>query len=92
MRRAVNYPIQGSSQDIIKKACVVNFEQLNQAPIILVHDEVIYELHESVLKGQQKMTGVSTGHPKIIVDNMENVWKLRVPLKVSWKISDCWEK
>jgi len=92
MRKAVNYPIQASSQDVLKKAVVNVHKRIDAVPLLLVHDELVYELHESVLEGSQHMAGRSTGHPEIIVKEMENAWKLRVPLKVSWKISDRWEK
>ncbi len=92
LRRAVNFPIQGSSQDIIKKACVVNYNELDVVPLLFVHDEVVYELHESVLEDAQKLGGVARGHVSQIIENMENVYKLKVPLKVSWHISDYWRK
>ena len=92
MRKAVNYPIQASSQDILKTAIVNIHKRVDVVPLLIVHDELVYELHESVLNGQQKMAGRSTSHPEIIIKEMENAWKLSVPLKVSWTIADRWEK
>lgn len=82
LRRAVNFPIQGSSQDIIKKACVVNYNEFTEVPLLFVHDEVVYEIKECEVEELA---------PKIVA-NMEGVYKLKVPLKVSWHISDYWRK
>ncbi len=90
LRRAVNYPIQGSSQDIIKKACVINYEmgklstlhEVDIVPVLFVHDEVVYELAEHYVEDVAPS----------IIKNMENAFKLKVPVKVSWQISSCWEK
>lgn len=85
LRRAVNYPIQGSSQDIIKKGCVKNYFDLELVPLLLVHDEAVWEIHSSWFEHDDC-------NVKQIVKNMEDAWKLKVPLKVSWKIADYWEK
>jgi DNA polymerase-1 len=76
-RMAINSPIQGTAADIIKKAMIEIDKTLTQnkfpAKILLqVHDELIFECepqYEEELK-------------KIIVDKMENVVQLIVPLKV----------
>jgi len=83
-RCAVNYPIQSSSQDIIKKAMVeINNKYKSVYPVLFVHDEMVFELAEGDLKWCIDND---------ITDIMQNAWKLRVPLKVSWHIADCWEK
>jgi len=79
-RQAVNYRIQGSSQDILKKAIVNIYKRFNLAPVLMVHDEVVYEFESS------------TSNPEGIVETMETAFKLQVPLKVEWGISDRWEK
>jgi DNA polymerase I len=92
LRRAVNYPIQGSSQDILKKAMVDVYQKYDLFPVLMVHDELIYELHESLIGEKQKMGGVSPCYSKLIVKQMESAWKLKVPLVVEAKISERWEK
>lgn len=82
MRCAVDYPIQGSSQDVLKKAIVHINRQLGLSPVLMVHDEVVYELKDINVEV----------HTNEIIRIMESVFKLSVPLKVSYKISDRWEK
>jgi len=91
-RQIVNYKIQSSSQDIIKKAIVEIYNQLNIFPILMVHDELVYELHDSLLHDSKKLGGISKSFAKVTCEIMENVWKLEVPVKVDYKISDRWEK
>jgi len=79
MRNAVNYPIQASSQDILKKAMV----KIGIPFALTVHDELVYELEDD---------NDLNFYSKDIVKIMEQAWKLSVPLKVSWKIADRWEK
>lgn len=82
-RKAVNYPIQASSQDILKKAIVSIYNKYGVFPVLMIHDELVYELD---LSGPP-----NTMHFDIIKE-MENAWKLKVPLKVEWKITDRWTK
>lgn len=83
LRRAVNYPIQGSSQDILKTAVVEVHKLTNEIPLLYVHDELVYELNDD--------TSINEKAQDIVI-TMEEVWDLKVPLKVSYKISDYWEK
>ncbi len=83
LRRAVNYPIQGSSQDILKQAMVNVHKQFGIVPVLMVHDELIYEMD---------LSNPSNTMHFDIVKEMENAWKLKVPLVVEYKISERWEK
>ncbi len=78
-RQAVNYKIQGSSQDIIKTAIVNIHKELNLLPVLMVHDELVYELENTL-------------NDRVVKRIMEEAWKLDVPLVVDYKISDHWEK
>jgi len=74
-RAAINSPIQGSAADIINLAMINIDEKLqgNDAKMILqVHDELIVESPEN------KVNEISL----LIKYEMENAYKLRVPLKV----------
>lgn len=82
LRRAVNYPIQGSSQDVIKKACVKNYQEFHTVPLLFVHDEIVVELNQDTAEADA---------PRIIA-NMESVYDLKVPLKVSWELANHWKK
>lgn len=79
-RRAVNYRIQGSSQDVIKKAEVDIREQTGNIAVLRVHDQLLFD------------TATPEEDSKIIIPIMENAWKLKVPLKVEFKITERWEK
>lgn len=79
-RCAVNYPIQASSQDILKKAIVDIYQRWNEIPVLMVHDELVYEVP------------IQSDFAEDIIDDMEDAWDLKVPLKVEYKISDHWEK
>lgn len=76
-RNAINAPIQGSAADIIKIAMVkihkrIQEEGLNSQMILQVHDELIFD----VLPGEEK-TMIA-----LIREEMEDAWKLDVPLTV----------
>lgn len=88
-RCAVNYPIQASSQDILKKAIVNIYSKYSYIPVLMIHDELVYEIHESETKEYKPYIN---SIQKDIINEMENAWKLKVPLKVEYKITDKWEK
>ncbi|MFW5645108.1 MAG: DNA polymerase I, partial [Bacteroidota bacterium] len=76
-RNAINAPIQGSAADIIKIAMVkihhrLKKEELKSKMILQVHDELIFDVFK---KEVEIMT-------RIIKEEMENAWKLKVPLIV----------
>ena len=80
-RNAINAPIQGSAADIIKLAMVrihnrFEKEKLRSRMILQVHDE----LNFNVYKDEAEIV------KRIVLDDMENVMKLHVPL-----IADCGE-
>ncbi len=77
-RIALNTPIQGTSADIIKKAMIdiyneLERENLKSKLVIQVHDELIIDLVESE---KEQVTN-------IVNEKMMNAIKLKVPLKVS---------
>lgn len=74
-RAAINAPIQGTAADLVKKA-MIQLDQECPVPLLLqVHDELVFEAKPEVL---EEWT------PKI-VEIMENIMKLKVPLKVNTK-------
>lgn len=81
-RQIVNYRIQGSSQDIMKKAIVNIYQGYNIYPLLMIHDELVYEVPDKKIYSP----------PVAVIMEMEQAWKLDVPLEVSYKITDHWEK
>jgi DNA polymerase-1 len=84
-RMALNTPIQGSSADILKKAMVDidnEFRKLNlkSKMLLQVHDELIFNVYVS------EKDIVSS----IVVNLMENAYKLDVPLEVSMDFGTDW--
>ena len=84
-RMALNTPIQGTSADIIKKAMVLIHQKLKENNlksklIIQVHDELVFDC----LKEEQEQI------TKIMKDVMENVIKLKVPLKIDIEYGNNW--
>lgn len=84
-RNAVNAPIQGSAADIIKIA-MINIQKHFDANtykskmLLQVHDELVFDMHKDEL---------STLEP-IIKSEMENAFKLSVPLDVEVGTGDNW--
>lgn len=77
-RAAINAPLQGSAADIIKLAMVkiqatLKEKKLKTKMILQVHDELIFEAPQDEIK---KVTVQVT-------EIMENIFQLKVPLKVS---------
>ena len=80
-RNAINAPIQGSAADIIKLAMVRIYERfeeegLKSKMILQVHDELNFNVYKEEAEKVKK----------IVLEEMENVMKLQVPL-----IADCGE-
>jgi len=76
-RIALNAPIQGSAADIMKKAMIdiyreIKRRRLKTKMILQVHDELVFEVPE------EERAEVET----LVKEKMENVYPLRVPLKV----------
>lgn len=84
-RNAVNAPIQGSAADIIKIAMInihkrLQTEQLQTKMLLQVHDELVFDVPK---------TEVEIVKP-IIKQEMENAFKLAVPLEVEVGMGDNW--
>jgi DNA polymerase-1 len=84
-RNAVNAPIQGSAADIIKIAMINIYKKLTsdnwQSKMLLqVHDELVFDVHNSELEKIQPM----------IKHEMENAFKLAVPLDVELGMGRNW--
>ena len=84
-RNAVNAPIQGSAADIIKMAMICIWRELNKRGlkskmILQVHDELNFKCHNSE-KEQLK---------EIVVNCMEKIVNLSVPLTVSCGFGENW--
>ena len=84
-RLAMNAPIQGSAADIIKIAMInvfnrLNKENLKSTLILQVHDELIVNVVEEEINIVEN----------IVKEEMENVFKLSVPLDVDINFGDTW--
>ena len=76
-RMALNAPVQGTAADVIKKAMIeldrrLRDEKLESTMLLQIHDELILECPEEELD-----TAAA-----VVVDAMEQVTKLDVPLRV----------
>ncbi|QOD59604.1 DNA polymerase I [Polaribacter haliotis] len=84
-RNAVNAPIQGSAADIIKLAMInihKRFEEENfkSKMLLQVHDELVFDAHKDELEIIKP----------IIKHEMENAFKMEVPLDVEMDIGLNW--
>lgn len=84
-RIALNTPIQGSSADIIKMAMVkiddaLIKENFKSKMLLQVHDELVFDV---VNEEKEKLE-------KLVVDIMENIVKLKVPIKVGTDYGTNW--
>ena len=84
-RNAVNAPIQGSAADIIKIAMInihkrLNAENWKSKMLLQVHDELVFDVHNSELEKIQPM----------IKHEMEQAVALSVPLEVELGIGKDW--
>lgn len=79
-RAAINAPIQGTASDLVKKAMIELSEKVQLPMLLQVHDELIFEGSEDLIQ---------TELPQII-QIMENVMTLKVPLKVNYEIGLNW--
>lgn len=84
-RNAINAPIQGSASDIIKMAMIQIDNQLAKKQyrskmILQVHDELVFDVYKPELEDIQK----------IVVENMENIITLEVPLTVEAGSGNNW--
>ena len=84
-RIALNTPIQGTSADILKIAMIkidkeFKEKNLKTKMILQVHDELVFDVYDDEMETVKK----------IITENMENDYKLNVPLKVDVSIGNDW--
>ncbi|MDO6743424.1 DNA polymerase I [Tenacibaculum soleae] len=84
-RNAVNAPIQGSAADIIKLAMINIYnrfekENFTSKMLLQVHDELVFDAHKDELEIIKP----------IIKEEMENAFKMTVPLDVEMGIGQNW--
>jgi DNA polymerase-1 len=84
-RNAVNAPIQGTSADIIKLAMIgvdkrMSENGLKSKMVLQIHDELVFD----ALPGEMGIL------KKIVVEEMENVIKLSIPLTVECNYGKNW--
>ena len=84
-RMALNTPIQGTAADIIKLAMIklqkiLDEKNLNTKMLVQVHDELVFDVPNNE---------VEIVIP-IIRDTMENIYELKVPLKVDIEYGKTW--
>ncbi|MGB5172933.1 DNA polymerase I [Eudoraea sp.] len=84
-RNAVNAPIQGSAADIIKIAMINIHQKLEQGNykskmLLQVHDELVFDIYKPELEVLQKL----------IKEEMETAYELKVPLDVDLGIGQNW--
>jgi len=84
-RNAVNAPIQGSAADIIKIAMIhihqkLTEENFKSKMLLQVHDELVFDAYKSELEKLKAL----------IKTEMENAYKLAVPLDVEIGVGENW--
>jgi DNA polymerase I len=84
-RMAINTPIQGTAADLIKRAMLRIHERLDREPfksrmLLQVHDELLFESPAAELDRLLPM----------IREEMENVYRLAVPLRVEINVGKNW--
>ena len=84
-RNAVNAPIQGSAADIIKIAMIHIHNKLEEGNykskmLLQVHDELVFDVYKRELEELKTM----------IKSEMENAYKLSVPLDVELGVGNNW--
>ncbi len=84
-RTAVNTPLQGTAADLIKLAMIriddeLRERKLQSRMLLQVHDELVFEVPEVELDAMKQL----------VVEQMENVFELKVPLKVDLGVGANW--
>ena len=84
---ALNTPIQGTAADILKKAMVdiyaeMNKRNLKSKMLLQVHDELVFNVVNEELEEVKEL----------VRDLMENAYKLSVPLKVEIEYGADWSE
>lgn len=80
-RAAINAPIQGTAADIVKKAMLEIDEKIELPMLLQVHDELIFEGSKAQVDKEKAP----------VVSIMENIVKLRVPLKANAAVGMDWD-
>ena len=86
-RAAINAPMQGTAADLIKLAMIAVQKYLDEAKlktllIMQVHDELVLEVPESEIPAVKAQ----------VVELMQSVAKLDVPLVVEVGVGENWDK
>ena len=86
-RAAINFPIQGTDSDIMRKAMVsadeiIESSSLDCKMILQVHDELLFEVREDIVEKARD----------ILKKSMENIVDISVPLVINTSIGDSWRK
>jgi DNA polymerase-1 len=86
-RAALNAPIQGTAADIMKLAMTEIDRKMTEAGLksrmlLQVHDELVFEVASGELETLKKL----------VVENMENVVELSVPLEVQLGLGRSWDE
>lgn len=84
-RMAVNMPVQGTAADLMKLAMIAVDKGLSKVSpdakmLMQVHDELVFSVPESDVKRVAKF----------LEEEMENVYKLKVPIETRVKMADNW--
>ncbi|MEO0078483.1 MAG: DNA polymerase, partial [candidate division WOR-3 bacterium] len=84
-RAAINAPVQGSAADIMKQAMLRLEEKLagqdfGTGMILQVHDELVFEIRKERVEQARELVRAE----------MQNAWKLDVPLEVSIGVGPNW--
>ncbi len=84
-RTAVNTPLQGTAADLIKLAMIridaeIRQRNLESRMLLQVHDELVFEVPEAELDAMKEL----------VTQQMEDVYELKVPLKVELGVGPNW--
>jgi DNA polymerase-1 len=84
-RTAVNTPLQGTAADLIKIAMIridaeLRERKLHSRMLLQVHDELVFEVPQDEVDTMKRL----------VTERMENVYALKVPLKVEVGVGKNW--
>ena len=86
LRESVNTLFQGSAADLIKLSMLEIYKRFkdndNIKMLLQIHDELIFEIEE---ENVEKITNE-------LVEIMENIYELNIPLRVSKSIGSSWQE